>query len=176
MHSCICIYRSRYRYRCCSLNRRCCVIICYTKICVFIFIHCTFCNIHDAESCICWCKTMLLGIQTNNLFFLWNTKSNCHIDYFEDNCHCYNCPSKNCYYTKKLCSEKSESTAVEQTFQCAFRRICCCKKTNCDCSPDTITTMNCYGTNRVIYMHYIITEPNAKYYKNSCNCSNDQCS
>ena len=32
----------------------------------------------------------------------------------------------------------AESAAVEQTFQCAFRRICCCKKTNCDCSPDTI--------------------------------------
>ena len=53
VHSCICVYRSCYRYRSCSLNWRCCIIICYTKICVFIFIHCTFCNIHDAESCVC---------------------------------------------------------------------------------------------------------------------------
>ena len=53
VHSCICIYRSGYRYSRCSLDWRCCVIICYSKICVFIFIHCTFCNIHDAESCIC---------------------------------------------------------------------------------------------------------------------------
>ena len=36
--------------------------------------------------------------------------------------------------------------------------------------------MNCYGSDRVIYMYYIITEPYAKYYENSCYGSNDQCS
>ena len=48
-----------------------CIIITYAKAGIFIYLHGhSVGNIHNAEACICGRKTMLTGIQTNDLFFL----------------------------------------------------------------------------------------------------------
>ena len=52
-------------------GRRSGVIIAYAKAGIFIYLHGhSVGNIHNAEACICGRKTMLTGVQTNNLFFL----------------------------------------------------------------------------------------------------------
>ena len=90
---------------CCIDHSHCCVFLCFrsshitvlTKIRVFIYIHGHGIGyIHDAESCICTRKTVLTCIQTNNLFFLANTKSDGCLNNKESQRNSDCCP---CTYT-----------------------------------------------------------------------------
>ena len=122
---------------------------------------------------------MLLNVETLNLFLFGNTKT----DSLLNNCKCnddgYYCPSDGYEHTAELFSELCKSAAVEETFgdlcSCKSGSGLGCKETYCDGTPDTVEHVNCYGTDGIVYMSYVIVEPYTEYYEKSCNGADDGC-
>ena len=116
-------------------------------------------------------------IKTKDFFFCCYAKSQCLFYDEEHNGHHDSCIKSYRNKTCKLKSKLSESAAVENTgtnFRCT-RNIWICKKSYCNCSPDTVETVNCNSTYRVIDVKYIIKEPYTEDYKKTSN-NTDDCS
>ena len=86
---------------------------------------------------------MFCDIKTHDFFFCTDTKSYCMFKNCKYDCHCNCCVCCDTYNTQYLYSKLVESATIKYT-------IVIIEKSDCYCTPKTITSMNGYGTYRVI--------------------------
>ena len=143
----------------------------YAEICVFIFLHRVACDMHDGESGISACQTVLCTVETGNLLLRRGAQAEDCSDRQEcdRDRDCRKCCGTE--HSQELYAEKLETAAVEETehfislrvgngiSRHAVRR----EETDRDRSPYPVYTVDRDRTDRIVDPEDIVQEPHAEY-------------